>query len=441
LFGTHRILSNDIKPNNLGLLVIDEEQRFGVVHKERIKQYKNNVDVLTLTATPIPRTLQMSMMGIRSLSLIETPPVNRYPVETYVIEENDLLIKDAIYKELSRGGQVFFLYNSVEKIEAKANEIAKLVPDARIVFAHGRMNKEELEDIMLKFINHEYDVLICTTIIETGIDIPNVNTLIIIDADRFGLSQLYQIRGRVGRSDKIAYAYLMYDKNKILTETALKRLKVIKEFTELGSGFSIATRDLSIRGAGDILGSEQAGFIDNVGIDLYMKILNDEVKRLKGEIVEDENQVETKPLIEVETHIEDSYVEENELKIEIHKKINEIDSYEKLLQVKEELEDRFGQISENLIIYMYEEWFEQLARTKHIETVRETKNFIELIFDEENSSKVDGEKLFEEAFKISNMFRFMFKNNRLIVVLDVLKLEKHYIYYLVELLKEIKFNE
>jgi len=440
LFGTHRILSNDIKLHNLGLLVIDEEQRFGVTHKEKIKQYKNNIDVLTLTATPIPRTLQMSMMGIRSLSLIETPPVNRYPIETYVIEENDLIIKDAIYKELSRNGQVFFLYNSVDKIEAKAIEISKLVPDAKVIFAHGRMNKEELEDIMLKFINHEFDVLICTTIIETGIDIPNVNTLIIIDSDRFGLSQLYQIRGRVGRSDKIAYAYLMYNKNKMLTETAMKRLKVIKEFTELGSGFSIATRDLSIRGAGDILGSEQAGFIDNVGIDLYMKILTDEVKRLKGELVEEEQPIETKPLIEVETHIDDNYVEENELKIEIHKKINEIDSYDKLIQVKEELEDRFGKLSENLVVYMYEEWFEKLAKINHVESVRETKNFVEMIFDEENSNRVNGEKLFEDAYKISNMFRFMFKNNRLIIVLDILKLEKHYIYYLVDLLKEISFN-
>ncbi len=441
LFGTHRILSNDIQPSNLGLLVIDEEQRFGVVHKEKIKQYKNNIDVLTLTATPIPRTLQMSMMGIRSLSLIETPPVNRYPVETYVIEENDFLIKEAIYKELSRDGQVFLLFNSVEKIENKAIEISKLVPDARIIYAHGRMNKEELEDIMIKFINHEYDVLLCTTIIETGIDIPNVNTLIIIDADRFGLSQLYQIRGRVGRSDKIAYAYLMYNKNKVLTETAVKRLKVIKEFTELGSGFSIATRDLSIRGAGDVLGSEQAGFIDNVGIDLYLKILNDEIKRLKGESVEEEVINETKPLIEVDTHIEDSYVEENELKIEIHKKINEIDSYNKLLEVKLELEDRFGKLDDNLIIYMYEEWFEKLAKDKHVDSVKETKNFIELIFDEEYSNKIDGEKVFEEAYKISNMFRFMFKNNHLIIILDILKLNKHYIYYLVELLDKITFNE
>ncbi len=440
LFGTHRILSNDVKPRDLGLLVVDEEQRFGVTHKEKIKQYKNNIDVLTLTATPIPRTLQMSMMGIRSLSLIETPPVNRYPVETYVIEENDLLIKDAIYKELSRKGQVFLLYNSVEKIEAKANYIAGLVPDARIVFAHGRMTKDELENIMFKFIQYEYDVLVCTTIIETGIDIPNANTLIIIDADHFGLSQLYQIRGRVGRSDKIAYAYLMYNKNKVLTETAIKRLKVIKEFTELGSGFSIATRDLSIRGAGDILGSEQAGFIDNVGIDLYLKILNDEVKRLKGEKVIDEEPKDSKPLLEVETHIDSKYVEENELKIEIHKKINEIDSYEKLLNVKNELEDRFGKVNDNLIIYMYEEWFEKLAKTKHIEEVRQTPNYIELYMDQEYSSKVDGEKLFEDSYKISNMFRFMLKNNRLIIILDTLKLEKHYIYYLIDLLNIVEFK-
>jgi len=302
------------------------------------------------------------------------------------------------------------------------------------------MSKEELEDIMIKFINHEYDVMVCTTIIETGIDIPNANTLIIIDADHFGLSQLYQIRGRVGRSDKIAYAYLMYNKNKILTETAIKRLKVIKEFTELGSGFSIATRDLSIRGAGDILGSEQAGFIDSVGIDLYLKILNNEVKLLKGEETEEENPKDVKPLLEVETHIDDKYVEESELKIEIHKKINEIDSYNKLVEVKSEIEDRFGKIDEQLIIYMYEEWFEKLAKQKHIEIVKENKNFIELIIDEEHSSLVDGEKLFEDAYKISNMFRFMFKNNRLIIVLDTLKLDKHYIFYLVEILEKLTFG-
>lgn len=439
LFGTHRILSNDIKPNDLGLLVIDEEQRFGVVHKEKIKEYKENVDVLTLTATPIPRTLQMSMAGIRSLSLIETPPVNRFPVQTYVIEENEYIIKDAIYKELSRNGQVFLLYNNVEKIEAKVAQISRLVPEAKIIYAHGKLNKIELENRMNDFISHKYDILICTTIIETGIDIPNVNTLIILNADYFGLSQLYQIRGRVGRSNKIAYAYLMYDNNKILNEIAVKRLNVIKEFTELGSGFAIATRDLSIRGAGDMLGQEQAGFIDNIGIELYLKILEEEVKRLKGEVIEEEKP-EEKPLINVETHIKDEYVEDTDLKIEIHKKINQIDSYEKLKVIKEEIEDRFGKIDENINIYMHQEWFEKLAKKYEIIKVNQTKNSIELIFSSEISNKIDGEALFIAAFNITKMFRFQFKGNCLIIVLDTIKLEKHYIYYLIELLNSIKLK-
>ena len=269
VFGTHRLLSEDVKPKNLGLLIIDEEQRFGVKHKEKIKQYKTNVDVLTLTATPIPRTLQMSLVGIRSLSLISTPPVDRYPVQTYVIEENNQLIKSAILKEISRGGQVFVLYNRVESIEYEKEKLLELVPNAKIGVAHGQLKKQNLEDTLYRFINKEYDVLLCSTIIETGIDMPNVNTLIILDADRFGLAQLYQIRGRVGRSNRFAYAYLMYKPYKKLTSSAVKRLNVIKEFTELGSGFSIANRDLSIRGAGDILCSEQAGFIESVGMDLY----------------------------------------------------------------------------------------------------------------------------------------------------------------------------
>ena len=438
LIGTHRLLSNDIKPKNLGLLIIDEEQRFGVTHKERIKEFKENVDVLTLTATPIPRTLQMSLAGIRSLSLIETPPVNRYPVQTYVIEENNHIIKDAIYKELSRNGQVFILYNSVEKIERKVREIEQLAPDARVIYAHGQLSKTDLENKMIDFINHEYDVLVCTTIIETGIDIPNVNTLIILEADHFGLSQLYQIRGRVGRSDRIAYAYLMYNQNKVLTETAIKRLNVIKEFTELGSGFAIATRDLSIRGAGDLLGSEQAGFIDNIGIELYLKILEEEIRRLKGEDIEEvEEQKEEKPLINVETHIKDEYVEDTDLKIEVHKKINEIDSYQKLLEVKNELEDRFGKVDEEILIYMHQEWFEKLATTIGISEVRQTKNSIELIFSEEVSAKLDGEQLFLNAYKISSMFRFQMKSKRLIVILDTIKLEKHYIYLLIELLNTV----
>ena len=440
LFGTHRILSDDIKPSNLGLLIIDEEQRFGVVHKEKIKEYKEDVDVLTLTATPIPRTLQMSLTGIRSLSLIETPPVDRYPVQTYVIEENNHIIKEAIYKELSRNGQVFILYNNVENILNKKYEIERLAPDAKVIEAHGQMTKNDLEERMQDFIDHKYDILLCTTIIETGIDIPNVNTLIILNANNFGLSQLYQIRGRVGRSDKIAYAYLMYSKNKTLTDSAVKRLNVIKEFTELGSGFKIATRDLSIRGAGDILGSEQAGFIDSVGIELYMKILNEEVAKLKGEPIPEEELRDEKPLLNVETHISNEYVDDNDLKIEIHKKINEIDSYEKLLEVKEELEDRFGTLNEKIIIYMYEEWFEKLAKKLEIEEVRQTKNSVEIYFSPEISNRIDGEKLFMDAFEISRMFRFQMKNNRLIIILDTIKLDEHYLYPLTKLLNKVSIK-
>ena len=437
VFGTHRLLSDDIKPKDLGLLVIDEEQRFGVTHKEKIKEYKTNVDVLTLTATPIPRTLQMSMIGIRSLSLIETPPVDRYPIQTYVIEENKQIIKDAVYKELSRNGQVFILYNRIETIEKKVAEIQALIPEARIVFAHGRLTKEELEDRMLAFINHEYDILICTTIIETGIDIPNVNTLIILNAELFGLSQLYQIRGRVGRSNKIAYAYLMYSENKMLNDIAVKRLNAIKDFTELGSGFSIATRDLSIRGAGDILGSSQAGFIDSVGIDLYLKLLQDEIDKLKGITPKEEIIQNEKPLLDVSTHISDKYTEDDNLKITIHREINTIDSYEKLEEVKKDLEDKYGKLDETVIIYMYEEWFEKLAKEYEIIEVRNTKNSIELVFSEDITNKIDGEKIFEEAFKISNMFRFKMIGKKLVLVLDTIKLEKHYIYYLVEILSKL----
>ena len=435
LIGTHRVLNDAIKPKNLGLLIIDEEQRFGVTHKEKIKKYKSDIDVLTLTATPIPRTLQMSLVGIRSLSLITTPPNNRYPIQTYVVEENNSLIKDAIYKELSRSGQVFILYNHVDLIEHKVYEIQSLVPEAKIIYAHGRMNRDEIENKMMDFINHKADILVCTTIIETGIDIPNVNTLIILEADHFGLSQLYQIRGRVGRSDKIAYAYMMYKSGKVLGEEAIKRLKAIEEFTELGSGFKIANRDLSIRGAGDILGDEQAGFIDSVGIDLYLKILNDEVKKLKGEIVEEEKGDE-KPLLNIATHIDDDYVYENELKIEIHRMINEIDSYDKLKEVKKEIEDRFGKIDHEMEIYMYEEWFDKIAHKVGVIKVNQTKTNVEMIFSKEASSNINGEKLFLSAYEISPYFKFNYHNKCLGISLDIVKLPKHYVYYLIKLINE-----
>ena len=438
LIGTHRILSNDVIFKDLGLLVIDEEQRFGVTHKEKIKKYKDNVDVLTLSATPIPRTLQMSMSGLRNLSLIETPPVDRFPVQTYVLSENNQIIKDAIYKELSRDGQCFILFNHVQDLESKKNELQKLIPDAKIICAHGKMTKTQLEDIMNDFINKVYDVLLCTTIIETGIDIPNVNTLIVYDADKFGLSQLYQLRGRVGRTNKIAYCYLMYNKSKILSEIAVKRLNSIKEFTELGSGFAIAMRDLSIRGAGDILGSEQAGFIDTIGIEMFMQMLDNEIKRLKG--IEVEERQDYTPLINVETAIEDNYIPDNDIKIEIHKKINQIDSYNKLNEVKDELIDRFGKLDESILAYMYEELFEKKANELKINKIIQTKNFIEVYIPKEITDVIDGSRLFVEISKISRMFRFSMRNKQLIIILDTVKLDKHFIFYLNDLLDIIKKN-
>ena len=434
VIGTHRILSNDIVFKDLGLLVVDEEQRFGVRHKEKIKAYKNNIDVLTLSATPIPRTLQMSMTGLRSLSLIETPPVNRYPVQTYVLKENKTIIKDAIYKELSRGGQIFILYNYVETIEEKMLEIKKLIPELKIVHAHGRMSKVELEDVMQKFINKEYDCLICTTIIETGIDIPNVNTLIIMDADRFGLSQLYQIRGRVGRSNKVAYCYLMYKPEKNLNETAVKRLKAIKEFTELGSGFSIAMRDLSLRGAGSILGSEQAGFVDDIGIELFMKMLNEEIDHLNGK---EKVEVKEMPLLDAPSSVGDDLAIESDMKLLIHKKINSIDSLESLEKVKQELTDRFGKLDDDVIIYMYSEWFEKLANNI-VDKIKVNRNSVDVIFNKDITNKIDGRELFMEVNKLSRMFRFSMKDNSLVITLDTIKLDKHYIYYLIDLVKLVK---
>ena len=438
VFGTHRLLSDDVKFNKLGLLIVDEEQRFGVAHKEKIKEYKNDVNVLTLSATPIPRTLKMALSGLRDLSIIDTPPTNRYPVQTYVIQENDLIVKDAIYKELSRNGQIFLLYNKVASIEGMRDKIHQLVPEARITVAHGQMSKQELESVMESFVNYEYDILLCTTIIETGIDISNANTLIIYDADNFGLSQLYQIRGRVGRSNRIAYAYLMYDKNKMLNDIAIKRLQAIKEFTELGSGYRIAMRDLSIRGAGDLLGAEQAGFVDTVGIELYMQMIEEEMRRMKGEVVEEEEEdTSNKSLVEVETHISDDYVSDEDIKIEIHKKINEIDGLQKLMEIKAELEDRFGKISKEIEIYMYEEWFEKLARKLGIVTVHQSEREIEIELPVEVSNNIDGEKLFVKAYNINPRFRLRYFHKQVIIALTLLNQKEHFLYSIVPLMEEV----
>lgn len=441
IFGTHRLLSSDIKPKDLGLLVIDEEQRFGVRHKEKIKYIKSNIDVLTLSATPIPRTLQMSLTGMKNFSLIQTPPVNRYPIQTYVMEENEYIIKDAINKELSRNGQVFILYNSVESIEYQKQKISLLVPNAKIGIAHGQLSKKELEDTLNNFINNEFDILLCTTIIETGIDLPNVNTLIIIDADKFGLSQLYQIRGRVGRSDKFAYAYMMYKPYKKLTDTAVKRLNAIKKFTELGSGYSIANHDLAIRGAGDILGSEQAGFIDSVGIELYMQLLKEEMDKRKGIIKKDNlDKFERKEFVfDFSTHISDLIVVEDELKIEIHKMIRGIDSKEKFNLVFNELRDRFGSVDDNLLIYMYNVLFESYCLKLNINTnkINKFNNFVEIVLEKDIYEKIDMQDLFVGSLKISNYLKFSFRNSNFVISLNLVKLEKNYIYYLVDLLELI----
>lgn len=436
IFGTHRLLSKDIEFKNIGLLIIDEEQRFGVSHKEKIKQIKSNINVLTLSATPIPRTLKMSLSGLKELSIIDTPPQNRYPIQTYVLPENEILLKDALYKELSRNGQVFVLFNNVKEIENKVSKIKLLVPEARICYAHGQMNKSELEGVMEDFVSYKYDILVCTTIIETGIDIPNANTLIVFDADRFGLSQLYQLRGRVGRSTNIAYSYLFYSSIKTLNSVAVKRLNAIKEFTELGSGYRIAARDLAIRGAGDLLGSEQAGFVASVGLDLYLKMLEEEINVLNGiPIEEDEDEVN---VIDVDTHIDDNYVTEEDIKIEIHKKINEIDSYSKMLEIKSELEDRFGKVEAKMEIYMYEEWLEKLIKELKLENVIQTNKEISFQFSKEFSDNVKGDKLFLIAYNICPKFQIKYFNKRIKMILNIYNLPKHFVYYLVELLEKIK---
>ncbi len=434
VIGTHRLLNKDIIFKDLGLLVIDEEQRFGVTHKEKIKALKANIDVLTLSATPIPRTLQMSLAGMRSLSLIETPPIDRYPVQTYVLKENDYVIKDAIYKELSRDGQVYVLYNKVQDIDRCVYKIQKLVPDAKITFIHGQMSKNEIESTMESFTSGEYNVLVCTTIIETGIDIQNANTLIVLDADHFGLSQLYQIRGRIGRGSNIGYAYLMYDKNKELNSIATKRLSAIKEFTELGSGYSLAMRDLSIRGAGNILGAEQSGFIDSIGYDLYLKILNEEVERLKGNFVENEEKDE-KPFLQVSTHIDDFYADTEELKIEIHKIINTIDSEEKFEEVKNTLEDRFGKLDETIITYMQEELFQYLAKKKGVVKVEQLPKVINVYFNDYVSNNTNMFDVLSNLYKISTNYKVEYINKILKISLSLTDLDKHFTYYLIKMLE------
>ncbi|GIQ67282.1 transcription-repair-coupling factor [Xylanibacillus composti] len=398
VIGTHRLLSSDLTFKDLGLLIVDEEQRFGVTHKEKLKRLKTNVDVLTLTATPIPRTLHMSMLGVRDLSVIETPPENRFPVQTYVVEHSQALVREAIERELARSGQVYYLFNRVQGIYQMAEQISALVPDARVAVSHGQMSEQELEKTILDFLDGEYDVLVSTSIIETGVDIPNVNTLIVHDADKMGLSQLYQLRGRVGRSNRIAYAYFTYQRDKVLNEVAEKRLQAIKEFTELGSGFKIAMRDLSIRGAGNLLGAEQHGFIASVGFDMYSQMLAEEVAKgkaaLEGKPAEQKE--EFVPLIDlnVDAYLPPEYIYDDMQKIEVYKKVSGIRTLEEASDLIDELIDRFGeppQAVQSLI---------QVARLKVYGIMYAIESFVQkgrdvtITVHPSQNERIDGQKLF-----------------------------------------------
>ncbi len=393
IIGTHRLLSKDVEFKNLGFLIIDEEHRFGVKDKEKIKQLKTNIDVLSMTATPIPRTLHMSIVGIRDMSCLYEPPQNRRPVQTYVLEYDNEVIKEAITKELERGGQVFYLYNRTESIARKANEISELVPEAKVGFAHGKISGKELEDIMLDFINKEINVLVCTTILESGIDIPNANTIIVEDADRLGLAQLYQIRGRVGRSDKQAYAYITYKRDKLINEVAEKRLKAIKEFTEFGSGFKIAMRDLEIRGAGSLIGEMQHGHMEQVGYDTYCKLLDEVVKEMKGLDIEEDIDITID--INVSSFIPDSYIENGSQKIEVYQNIALCKNEEDLKNIQEDIIDRFGKMPKEVYNLLEIARIKNMCKNLGITKITQRQNNIVFNFNPEIFT-LDIDKLIKE---------------------------------------------
>lgn len=415
LVGTHRILSKDVEFKDIGLLCIDEEQRFGVKQKEKIKEYRKTIDVLTLSATPIPRTLQMSLMGIRGLSQIETPPKNRQPIQTYVIEKNDVLIKQIIERELARDGQVFYLHNRTSNIANTADKIGRMVPGAKVVVGHGKMDKNEIEDVMMRFVNKEYNVLICTTIIETGIDIPNANTIIVENADKFGLSQLYQIKGRVGRSNRGAYAYLLYNPSKVLTEEASKRLKAIKEFTELGSGYKIAMRDLAIRGAGDILGGTQSGFIDSIGFDMFMKILQDSVNQKMGK---QEQEIDIKNVnVNVDGYIPHDYVSSDIEKLELYQRLDNTKTISAIDHLKTEFIDYYGKLPDEVAALIEKRKLDILASSKIIDVLEEKKGNIEITFSSDYSKNVKGDQLFEIVNRLFTRPRFKQIDNKIAIIL------------------------
>ena len=440
LIGTHRVLSKDVKYKDLGLLIIDEEQRFGVEHKEKIRELKNSIDVLSLSATPIPRTLQMSLIGIRGLSTLDTPPLNRYPVQTYVVHKNDNLVEEVIMRELERDGQVFYLYNNVDFINSVAHKIQNRLPYAKVGVVHGQMSKEEIEDIMYKFYINEINVLICTTIIETGLDIPNANTIIIDNAQNFGLSQLYQIKGRVGRSDRIAYAYLMIPEKKELNEGSLKRLEAIKEFTYLGSGYKIAMRDLTIRGAGDLLGEKQSGFIDNVGLDLYLAMLNKAIKKQKGEIVEEKQ--EKPPInIPISSYIPESFSDNDYDKLSLYHQLDNINDKKDLLEFYLKITDEYGKLPKEVEALFNKKRVELLVNLNLIDKVINRNGIFRIVLSSNYSDNIDGMKLFEYCSKLSKDINISYKDKKLIIDIDNQKENVNKLLILVDNLDKLQKDE
>lgn len=435
IIGTHRMLSNDVKFHDIGLLIVDEEQRFGVEHKEKIKEFKNSIDVLTLSATPIPRTMQMSLIGIRSLCQIQTPPEKRMPIQTYVMEKNPKIIKEIIERELGRNGQVFYLYNKTSNIASVAYQIERDIKGAKVGIIHGKMDKEAIEEVTYDFYNNKLNVLVCTTIIETGIDIPNANTIIIEDADHFGLSQLYQIKGRVGRSDKLAYAYLMFKPNKQVSEVATNRLRAIKEFTELGSGYKIALRDLSIRGAGDLVGASQSGFIENIGIDLYLDLLKDAIEEEKG--IKKEKNNNTNNNIQIDGYIPSTYAGVDGNKIDLYKQLDGVKNLSELEELENKIRDVYGKMPENVTLLIEKKRMDVLSSNDKVERIKDDREFIDVYLAKELSNKDGiGIKLFELANTLDyrNIVLNFKKDN---IKIRIKKVNNEWIYYINEILSKI----
>ena len=433
IIGTHRLLSKNLHFNNLGLLIVDEEQRFGVEQKERIKEIKKDIDVLTLSATPIPRTLQISLIGVRSMSKIDTPPQDRMPIQTYVTPFRLDVVKELIERELGRNGQVFFLHNNIATLYNRVSTLQKLLPNVNIGVAHGKMDREDIEDVMIRFYEGEIDVLVSTSIIENGIDVPNANMIIVEDSENYGLSQLYQIKGRVGRSSRIAYAYLMYSEYKVLNEKAQKRLKALQDFTELGSGYKIAQRDLMIRGAGDILGPEQAGFIDSIGLDMYIKLLNDAVKeKMEGKVEEED--VEINPTLDIDAYIPNSYAKEGD-KIELYQEILHAPTLFELETIKTKTRDVYGRLPEEVESLFAKRSIDLLTKEAHVLKLQDKAKFVEInLGDEYINIKGIGNILFEALIPFLAFVKISYANNVFRIVLNK---GKNWVYDLENILKSL----